>query len=84
MGHPLQKVLRRLAVVSAAGAGAAKGARLLRDRAVAANTLRYDHVLDFTKPFLGTPAEAEAEEASHEGAGGSSQSGSVTPSSASR
>jgi homospermidine synthase len=62
---------RRFAVTVAVLAGAAATARILRDRAVEANTLRYDHVLDFSKPYLGETNPGD-------------QAGSSTPSSASR
>ena len=62
---------RRLAITAGALAGSAVLARVLRDRAVKANTLRYDHVLDLSKPFLGEPDAAD-------------QRGSSTPSSSSR
>ena len=60
---------RRFAVTVAVVAGAAATARILRDRAVEANTLR--HVLDFSKPYLGETNPGD-------------QAGSSTPSSASR
>ena len=52
-------------------AGSIIGVRKWRDRAVAANTLRFDHVLDPAKPFMGAAAAND-------------QAGSSTPSSASR
>ena len=61
---------RRFAVTVAVLAGAAATARIVRDR-VEANTLRYDHVLDFSKPYLGETNPGD-------------QAGSSTPSSASR
>ena len=51
-----RRPLARTGIVLGVVAGALVAARSYRDRAVAANTLRDDHVLDPTKPFLGRAA----------------------------